>query len=124
MQYIQSLCDPVEANIFFGTVIDPEMEGTVRVTVLATGFEPETPEARRVAEAAGKLSGAVPTPGPVAAQPSLQVMPNPISSADVLAQARERIARQQNPEPSQVFEDDDLDIPAFIREHRNRQQEK
>src|SRR3954469_10652740 len=38
MAYIQQLCDQTEANIFFGTVVDPSMDGTVRVTVLATGF--------------------------------------------------------------------------------------
>ncbi|MBI3721049.1 MAG: cell division protein FtsZ, partial [Fimbriimonas ginsengisoli] len=44
MQYIQQLCDAEEANIFFGTVVDPSMEGSVRVTVLATGFNPYSPE--------------------------------------------------------------------------------
>src|SRR5579862_9415640 len=51
MQYIQALCDAEDANIFFGTVVDPDMEGTVRVTVLATGFNPYTKEGKKVAEA-------------------------------------------------------------------------
>jgi cell division protein FtsZ len=38
MHYINELCDSTEANIYFGTVIDPNMRGNVRVTVLATGF--------------------------------------------------------------------------------------
>lgn len=38
MAYIQNLCDHEDANIFFGTVVDPELEGKVRITVLATGF--------------------------------------------------------------------------------------
>jgi cell division protein FtsZ len=37
-QLIHSLADP-EANIIFGTVIDESMKDTVKVTVIATGFE-------------------------------------------------------------------------------------
>jgi cell division protein FtsZ len=37
-QLIHSLADP-EANIIFGTVIDDGMKDTVKVTVIATGFE-------------------------------------------------------------------------------------
>jgi len=122
MQYIQSLCDTDEANIFFGTVVDPEMDGTVRVTVLATGFNPFTREGRKVAEAT--FTGAtpvVPTPvvsNPVPVQPAVQPQ---ATSAEVIAQARERISRTtQVPDPSTVFDESDLDIPAFIREHRQR----
>src|SRR5437588_90221 len=39
---INNLCDRKEANIIFGWVSDPSMEGQVRVTVLATGFAPKT----------------------------------------------------------------------------------
>src|SRR3989442_13342189 len=40
-QLINNLCDRKEANIIFGWVSDPSMEGQVRVTVLATGFAPK-----------------------------------------------------------------------------------
>ena len=33
---------PVTANIIFGTVIDQSMKDTVKVTVIATGFDAET----------------------------------------------------------------------------------
>jgi len=123
MQYIQSLCDTDEANIFFGTVVDPEMDGTVRVTVLATGFNPFTREGRKVAEAtytaptpAAPVAPSIPNPMPV--QPVVQPQ---ATSAEVIAQARERISRtSQAPDPSTVFDESDLDIPAFIREHRQR----
>ena len=29
-----------DANIIFGAVVDPEMEGKVKITVIATGFDP------------------------------------------------------------------------------------
>ncbi|AIE88146.1 cell division protein FtsZ [Fimbriimonas ginsengisoli] len=125
MQYIQSLCDAEEANIFFGTVVDPEMDGTVRVTVLATGFNPYTREGRKVAEATFSAQPAAPVP--VQAQPIIPVPPTPTvapqaTSAEIIAQARERMASRntQPQDTSAVFDESDLDIPAFIREHRQR----
>ena len=126
MQYIQSLCDLEDANIFFGTVVDPEMDGTVRVTVLATGFNPFSREGRKAAEATFSAGApaliaekpATPAPAPVPAP-----APTPqVTSADIIAQARERIANRsaQPQESSAVFDESDLDIPAFIREHRQK----
>ena len=33
-----------EANIIFGAVVDPKMEGRVKITVIATGFDRESPK--------------------------------------------------------------------------------
>jgi cell division protein FtsZ len=124
MAYIQGLCDIEEANIFFGTVVDPTMDGTVRVTVLATGFNPYTKEGKKVAEATFTVPAAqiVPEVKPVAVAP-VPAVPPQATSAEIIAQARERISNQRNAptEPSQVFDETDIDIPAFIREHRSRQ---
>lgn len=127
MQYIQGLCDVDDANIYFGTVIDPEMDGTVRVTVLATGFNPYSREGRKVAEATFSVNPApvapapAPTPvvNPIPAQPAIQPQ---ATSAEIIAQARERMANRtaQPQDTSAVFDESDLDIPAFIREHRQR----
>jgi cell division protein FtsZ len=133
MAYIQDLCDADDANIFFGTVVDPEMDGTVRVTVLATGFNPYSKEGKRVAEATFSAPAATPAPAAAPVVPTVQPQ-NPIpqapavtpqaSSAEFIQQARER-ANSRNPvtppDTSTVFDESDLDIPAFIREHRKRQ---
>jgi len=130
MAYIQDLCDAEDANIFFGTVVDPEMDGTVRVTVLATGFNPYSREGKRVAEATFSVNNPAPQP----AAPAAPIQPiNPVpapqpavqpqaTSAEVVQQARERIANRggQTQDTSAVFDESDLDIPAFIREHRQR----
>ncbi|HLK16945.1 MAG TPA: cell division protein FtsZ [Fimbriimonadaceae bacterium] len=100
MNYIQSLCDSEEANIFFGTVVDPALEGTVRVTVLATGFLPDTPSAEKAMDAL--VGQALVEPEPV--RQRLHVNPS----------RREPVAEAAN-----VYDESDLDIPAFIREHRN-----
>jgi cell division protein FtsZ len=52
-QLIHSMADP-EANIIFGTVIDEGMKDTVKVTVIATGFD----------QPVGKAVAAAPTPAP------------------------------------------------------------
>lgn len=104
MNYIQSLCDSDDANIFFGTVVDPTLDGTVRVTVLATGFLPETPGAQKAMEA---LVGqaVVATAAEEPARQRLHV--NPTNR------------REPSREAAEVFDESDLDIPAFIREHRS-----
>jgi cell division protein FtsZ len=120
MHYIQDLCDADEANIFFGTVVDPEMDGTVRVTVLATGFNPYTPEGRAAAAATFSSPTETATPEPVLTKAGVAVV---ASSAEVVAHAREKVqmsSRAAAPDPSTIFDESDLDIPAFIREHRQR----
>src|ERR1051325_1128528 len=51
-QLVNALCDRKEANIIFGWVPDPAMEGSVRVTVLATGFS-NKPQTHQQAHHAG-----------------------------------------------------------------------
>jgi cell division protein FtsZ len=132
MQYIQSLCDPEDVNIIFGTVIDPELEATVRITVLATGFNPET--AKKATEAFGsiatpRMNSAVVAPviEPVVETQRERVTPaddsipvQSVSSADVVATARQSVFDRKPEEAADLFDESELDIPAFIREHRNK----
>ncbi|RYG43972.1 cell division protein FtsZ [bacterium] len=130
MAYIQALCDVEEANIYFGTVVDDSMDGTVRVTVLATGFNPYSKEGKRVADATFSVGtpttapvSTVPAPEPVTpVQPARTSVTPMASSADIIAQARQRVeqGRQAPAKTEEVYDASDLDIPAFIREHRNR----
>jgi len=50
-QIVQKAADP-DANIIFGAVIDDRLDGEVRITVIATGFEARRPEAEDAAGAA------------------------------------------------------------------------
>lgn len=50
-QVIQKAADP-DANIIFGAVIDDRLDGEVRITVIATGFEARRTEADAVEQAA------------------------------------------------------------------------
>jgi len=51
-QIVQQAADP-EANIIFGAVIDDQLDGEVRITVIATGFEVQRIDIEDVAEPAG-----------------------------------------------------------------------
>ena len=62
-QLIHSMADP-DANIIFGTVIDESMKDTVKVTVIATGFD--QPQDKVVAAAAAPAPAAEPVRGPAA----------------------------------------------------------
>jgi cell division protein FtsZ len=78
-----------ESNIIFGAVLDPAMQGEIRVTVIATGFE--------VAAAVQK-----PVPG---ARPFLSAVTPERSDKTV-------------PFPVRTYNPDDLDIPAFLRKRQ------
>ncbi len=51
-QIVQKAADP-DANIIFGAVIDDRLDGEVRITVIATGFEAHRREVEDATEAAG-----------------------------------------------------------------------
>ncbi len=128
MEYIQSLCDQEEVNIIFGTVVDSSLEQTVRITVLATEFNPYSTTEKvsskseepaipsRVTVATERSSGPV-TPSASTVEPEIPA----VTSADVVAAAKERMFERKQQEAADLFDETDLDIPAFIREHRNRQ---
>lgn len=118
MAYIHSLCDEDDANIYFGLVVDPEMGDTVRITVLATGFNPYSQEGRRVAHATVIEPAAVSAvAAPAAAVVEVPTPVHRVSPKEIWEKAA-AARREENPAPEEVFEESDLDIPAFLREHR------
>ena len=50
-QIVASASDAPDTNVLFGVVIDPEIGDAVRVTVIATGFEPSSEAGQKVVEA-------------------------------------------------------------------------
>ena len=97
-----------EAEIIFGAAIDPAMEGEVRVTAIATGFD-RTAEVQRPSgppvpgviafPTGGKVRGAPPSP-----LPPIQQVPAP------------QPPRQEPRRPAQGAADvADMEIPTFIR---------
>lgn len=148
MTFIQSLTATEDANIIFGTVIDDSLQGEVRITVLASGFDQQTAAGKRAAQAVlgqprAQTSGQAPIqqPGTAAVQPQ-QRPPTTLRHTvePGLAQTRSPgesslppgsgsatgVPRPAEPTESPFhrpdLEEDELDIPTFIREYRRKQQ--
>ncbi|MBX3119080.1 MAG: cell division protein FtsZ [Fimbriimonadaceae bacterium] len=147
MDFIHGLCDGDEANIFFGTVVDPEMDGSVRITVIATGFNPYTIEGRKVADATYSIGSSEVQPTPTAVVPESEAKVDEtgstynirtgssVSSPQPVIRSQREIppvpnngvertsgaSRGSNIDSSGVFDESDLDIPTFIREHKGRE---
>jgi cell division protein FtsZ len=119
-----------DANIIFGAVVDPDLVGKVKITVIATGFDRKTSRvsatgvsqtpvdmtryqeyAQRVAAAAG--AGPVPVepveapPQPISRRPTIEV---PLRSVDP---GVKRASAAGNGEASDLSSQ--FDVPAFLR---------
>jgi cell division protein FtsZ len=97
-----------DANVIFGAVIDPEAEGEVTITVIATGFAPRADRPTVMATA-------------VAARPTRLVEPVTVPEErigiDTPAWSRRAAAsfgRGASPAPGLG---DNLDVPTFMRKH-------
>lgn len=117
---IQDLCDPKESRFIFGWVLDPAMEGKVRVTVLATGFA--QPDQRPVTPIASQELR--PQPQQVPVRPVAMAESSPISEPADTSDGREQVpvtvqslltAGSEAGEPDYIIDEHDLDTPALYR---------
>lgn len=120
MAYIHSLCNEEEASIYFGTVVDPMMDGEVRITVLATGFEPSAQPSHSVQDMLRGAAEAAPRQAAVEMRPAPTVEPR-VRPREIWEKAQAGM-REQHPAPEDVFDENEIDIPAFLREHRKKAQ--
>jgi cell division protein FtsZ len=121
-----------DANIIFGTVIDDALGDEVRVTVIAAGFEGGQPPRRQpgIARAADlrnqnqNQNGRASAPAPVAAAPAPAAapaqaptpQPAPVGAAPLAGRpAAQPFPPQPAPRPSRPVDDDDLDVPDFMK---------
>ena len=120
MGYIHDLCDSEDSSIYFGHVVEADMEASVRITVLATGFNPYSSEGKKVASATFSLP--LDLEVPVVAETAAVVTKVEKPRATLTANGSSDRSSRNNGDASNVFDESDLDIPAFIREHRSKQQ--
>jgi len=125
---VAQAADP-EASIIFGAVIDPDIENEVRITVIATGFDvTERPRQSGYRGRLGRPSyGASAERSPAAPEqsPGTRDRGMPVEDRD-----RDRPPEREQgpirvgtigaslPEPVFPDQDDDLDIPPFLRGRR------
>ena len=120
-----------DANIIFGAVLDEKMKDAVKITVIATGFREVPRSQRRPAEMphsfAASHDDAMDFPDPVGPSPSTppfseplpdrmapeprmtEASPVPHTAAELISLDTMRNAMVAN------FEQEDLDVPAFLR---------
>ncbi|HOX41291.1 MAG TPA: cell division protein FtsZ [bacterium] len=105
---ITEAADP-DANIIFGAIIDEAMQGEVKITVIATGFESEVGRMQKKAFA--------PVETPVKDIPSSQIVRRGERSSFFSPSQPEPERKQQHPvqEQEEESDDDELEVPAFIR---------
>jgi cell division protein FtsZ len=114
---VQMVAHP-DAQIIFGAVIDEQMENSIRVTVIATGFDDSHLE-DAVSIAAGPARRFDLPPrdrqSEPTASPSYEVHEKFNEDAYARLQAYNKGAREQTPAPDKGLDDRALDIPTFFR---------
>jgi cell division protein FtsZ len=101
-----------DANIIFGAVHEPAMQGEIRVTVVATGFAKTHSVA--APHAYGRASGGTPVI-PIDGGRSRPVIGSAYSSAGSGGGAAPARRAAPQPAPERKPDIDDLEIPTFIR---------
>ena len=101
---VQSAADE-DANILFGAVIDEALEGKMKITVIATGFEPYPTMRDSVLSQRASIAPAY---------PAAATDPSPAQTG-----ASEATASSESAFAGVDLEDDDLEVPAFLRQQRD-----
>ena len=117
----QAAADP-EANIIFGSVVDEHLDEEVKITVIATGFAAKDApvravQPRQVALPAVAARQPAPPPPPSRPAPAEEARPAPVrmAPAQAPAPASPRPARPRDPASFKPLDEEQYDIPAFLR---------
>ncbi|MBW3623550.1 MAG: cell division protein FtsZ [Armatimonadetes bacterium] len=142
-QTVTAASDDENLNLIYGTVMDPNMEGEIRITVLATGFEPRRPylggripaneglklpsessaafqpRTNPTGGANGPTGRTAQNAGTAAGSPTRAPAP-PTAQPETAAPAPETAAEEPAParlsrKPEPTNTQNELDIPTFLR---------
>src|SRR5438876_1239348 len=106
-----------DATVVVGTVIDPELDNQVRVTVVATGLGRPTAAVRSPLTQPREFAGRA-DPRELRAEPHMRMVRRPLSSRDYAALDKPTVQRQRavgDGLRTDADPEDVLDIPAFLR---------
>jgi cell division protein FtsZ len=114
-----------ECNIIFGAQIDDNMGDEVRITVIATGFETSRVARKMEAQMVQRPVAQRPVQQPPVQRPVQQMPPQLVSQPQEYTPAPppQRPAPpvtppQNDAPPSRVYDEDDIDIPTFLRKRK------
>ena len=112
-----------ECNLIFGAVVDPSLGDELRITVIATGFDRAAPVQsvfdRPSVQAAEPRTRRIEEPQQPPAAQRAQRQPEPARPEQPVARPAKQPANQPDFQPV-VFNTEDLDVPAFLRNRRAR----
>lgn len=98
----------VDANIIFGAIIDEAMQGEVKITVIATGFETDATKLHKRPPISGGSSSDIP-PSQMITREDHRVLEEPDFET---FEPKEEIKPE---EPEEDKDEGELEVPAFIR---------
>jgi len=124
-----------DANVIFGAVIDPALDGEIVITVIATGFGNPQEAARNLENPRSRFMNAVQatgfnhTPAPLAPPAPQREIEEPVhaevaledpipSFADLKRPSTWRPATTTVRRPSRFNDHDNLDVPTFLRKQQ------
>ena len=108
-----------EAEIIFGAVHDPDLEGKIRVTVIATGFD-SVEDGQVISsdlQSSIPMSNTIPNAEPILPDPQIQIKEEDEALVGAAINSDEEVL-PLNRFPEQVVSSNqllELDIPTFIR---------
>ncbi len=111
-----------EVNLIFGAQMDETMGDEIRITVIATGFE-QSRVARKMEQPAFRAPQRTSTPTPPPQQRHNDPVP-PTSQQSESARPTQPPAQPRPQQPQQpdfsarVYDEDDIEIPTFLRKRR------
>ncbi len=123
LEIIHDAADP-NAEVIFGTAINPEMQDELKITVIATGFHKDSAQATRAAKRSKRVSApaprqAAPAPEPASSQSGLRIAASSDTpAAKGPAPAPAPSGRPQEEPSISALGTDDYDIPSFLRRRR------
>lgn len=121
-QLISDMCDQQDASIIFGWVKDTSMQGEVRVTVLATGFQKRMGIPEHVVEEIDRQPAIEQTTAPTYRQPMPinarmpRNVPGPVPAVKPVQ--TDPATRNEGDEADKPMDLDDLSVPTFLRKRR------
>jgi len=129
----QSAADP-DANIIFGSVVDEALGDEVKITVIATGFAAAAQASDRRTPAriqvqvpkeapVAQVKAAIPPPLPIEKKEPLKLTTVSVPAGKATAAARTPVRRPNGTEPFKQSDEDQYDIPAFLRKGNHPPQE-
>lgn len=108
---VNESCDP-EANIIFGASIREDLGEEIMITVIATGFDENNHDlGYKIAEKPKATSR--PTLNTQPTQPAPQMQ-----KTSIIEEKEEIIAPKEEPKRVSFMEDDEMEIPTFLRRRR------